>query len=85
MHKPELFLLDEPTSGLDPLFQQEVLHLLLETKTDGATVFFSSHIISEVEQVAERVGIIHQGKLVEVAETQMLTKRAIRRSKVRFQ
>jgi len=85
MHKPELLLLDEPTSGLDPLIQQEVLHLIQEAKRDGTTVFFSSHIISEVEQVAERVGIIRQGMVVEVAGTQELMKRALRRARVRFQ
>jgi ABC-2 type transport system ATP-binding protein len=84
MHKPELLLLDEPTSGLDPLIQQEVLRLIQEAKKDGATVFFSSHIISEVEQVAERVGIIRQGVVVEVAGTQALIKRALRRARVRF-
>ncbi|NIV36336.1 MAG: AAA family ATPase, partial [Anaerolineae bacterium] len=49
MHRPELLLLDEPTAGLDPLMQQEVYRLLREAQADGATVFFSSHIISEVE------------------------------------
>jgi ABC-2 type transport system ATP-binding protein len=85
MHKPGLLLLDEPTSGLDPLIQQEVLGLIREAKQNGATVFFSSHIISEVEQVAERVGIIRQGVVVEVAETQALIKRALRRARIRFQ
>ncbi len=84
MSRPELLLLDEPTSGLDPLTQQEVLRLIGEAKAEGATVFFSSHIIGEVEQVAERVGIIRQGKVVEVAETQALIDRALRRARVRF-
>ena len=84
MHKPELLLLDEPTAGLDPLIQQEVLHLIAEANRDGATVFFSSHIISEVEQIAGKVAIIRQGVVVEVAETEMLVKRALRRVKVRF-
>lgn len=84
MYKPELLLLDEPTSGLDPLLQQEVLRLIKEAKKDGATVFFSSHIIGEVEQVAERIGIIREGVVVEVSETQMLMKRALRMARVRF-
>jgi ABC-2 type transport system ATP-binding protein len=84
MHKPELLLLDEPTGGLDPLMSQEVLRMIQEAKANGATVFFSSHIISEVEQVAERVGIIRQGVVVEVAETQALVKRALRRARLRF-
>ena len=84
MHRPELLVMDEPTSGLDPLIQQEVHRLLLEAQADGATVFFSSHVMSEVEAVAERVGIIRQGKVVEVAETDSLINRALRRVRVRF-
>lgn len=84
MHRPELLLLDEPTSGLDPLIQQEVHKLIGEAKADGATVFFSSHVIGEVEQLADRVGIIRKGVVVEVAETQTLIKRALRRVRVRF-
>jgi ABC-2 type transport system ATP-binding protein len=84
MHKPELLLLDEPTSGLDPLAQQEVLRLIGEAKKEGTTVFFSSHIIGEVEQISERVGIIRQGLVVEVAETQKLIGHALRRARVRF-
>ena len=85
MHRPELLLLDEPTAGLDPLMQQEVLGLLREAKANGATVFFSSHIMSEVEAVAERVGIIRLGKIVEVAETASLINRSLRHMTVRFQ
>ncbi len=84
MHKPELLLLDEPTSGLDPLVQQEVLRLIRDARNEGATIFFSSHIISEVEQIAERVAIIRQGVVVEVAEIQMLIARTLRRARVRF-
>jgi len=85
MHRPELLMLDEPTAGLDPLMQQEVLGLLREAKAAGATVFFSSHIMSEVEAVAERVGIIRLGKIVEVAETDSLIDRSLRHMTVRFQ
>jgi ABC-2 type transport system ATP-binding protein len=84
MHRPELLLLDEPTSGLDPLMQQEVLALIREAQAGGATVFFSSHIMSEVEAVAERVGIIRQGEIVEVAATSSLTQRMLRHATVRF-
>jgi len=84
MHRPELLLLDEPTASLDPLAQQEVLRLIREAKANGATVFFSSHILSEVEAVAERVGIIRQGVVVEVSETAALINRALRRARVRF-
>jgi len=84
MHRPELLLLDEPTFGLDPLMQHEVLRLLVEAKRDGATVFFSSHIMSEVQAVAERVGIIRRGKIIELAETSVLINRSMRRARVRF-
>jgi ABC-2 type transport system ATP-binding protein len=84
MHRPELLLLDEPTGGLDPLMQQEVLDLIREARSEGATVFFSSHILSEVEAVTDRVAIIREGKIVEVGETGLLTKRALHRVIVRF-
>ena len=84
MHRPELLLLDEPTSGLDPLMQQEVLTLLCEANAAGATVFFSSHIMSEVESVADRVAIIRAGEIAEVAETESLTHRSLNRLTVRF-
>jgi ABC-2 type transport system ATP-binding protein len=84
MHRPELLLLDEPTSGLDPLVQQEVLRLIGEARAAGATVFFSSHVLSEVEEVAERVAIIRRGEVVEVAETASLLGRSVRRVRVRF-
>jgi len=84
MHRPKLLMLDEPTVGLDPLMQQEVLRLITEARDNGATVFFSSHIISEVQAVAERVAIIRHGEVVEVAETASLIKRALRRARVQF-
>ena len=84
MHRPELLLLDEPTFGLDPLVQQEVLRLVKEARQEGATVFFSSHILSEVQEIADRVGIIRQGVVVEVAETASLINRALHRARIRF-
>ena len=68
MHKPDLLILDEPTGGLDPLNQQEFYKLLHETRDAGATTFLSSHILSEVEHVCDRVGIIRSGRLVKVAD-----------------
>lgn len=84
MHRPDLLLLDEPTSGLDPLMQQEVLHMIAEAREAGATVLFSSHILSEVEAVADRVGFIRRGALVEVAETSELANRSLTKVRVRF-
>ena len=85
MHRPELLLLDEPTGGLDPLMQREVLRLIVEAQVDGATVFFSSHNLSEVQEIAGRVGIIRRGVVVEVAETESLINRALRRVSLRFE
>jgi ABC-2 type transport system ATP-binding protein len=84
MHRPPVLLLDEPTSGLDPLNQQTVLEMLVEARQEGATVFFSSHVLSEVQAIAERVGIIRQGSLVEVANTADLLQRSVRRLRLRF-
>lgn len=64
MNKADLLILDEPTGGLDPLVQKTVLELVRETKAEGRTVFFSSHILSEVQAVCDRVGIIRDGQLV---------------------
>ncbi len=85
MHRPELLLLDEPTGGLDPLMQQEALRMLAEAQGGGATVFFSSHIISEVQAVADRAAIIREGKIVEVVETASLLNRSMRQVRIRFQ
>lgn len=84
MHHPKILLMDEPTSGLDPLMQQEVYSLLREAQLEGATVFFSSHIISEVEALAERVAIIREGKIIEIAKPRDLRRMTIRRVHVRF-
>jgi ABC-2 type transport system ATP-binding protein len=67
MHDPQLLILDEPTGGLDPLNQQEFYRMVADVRVRGATVFLSSHVLSEVERVCERVGIIRQGRLVQVA------------------
>jgi ABC-2 type transport system ATP-binding protein len=64
MSKADLLILDEPTGGLDPLVQQTVLDLVREAKAEGRTIFFSSHILSEVQAVCDRVGIIREGRLV---------------------
>jgi ABC-2 type transport system ATP-binding protein len=66
MHRPRLLILDEPTNGLDPLNQQEFDNMVKEVRADGRTVFLSSHILTEVEQTCNRVGIIREGRLVRV-------------------
>lgn len=84
MHRPDLLILDEPTSGLDPLLQQEFLAMVRETRAAGQTVFMSSHILSEVEDVADRVGIIRDGWLVTVSDVDSLREHAPRRVEIRF-
>jgi ABC-2 type transport system ATP-binding protein len=84
MHQPDLLILDEPTSGLDPLIQQEIYKLLHEAQARGATVFFSSHIIAEVEAIADRVAIIREGVIVEEAKPEQLVTMGMRRMRVRF-
>lgn len=61
--KPKLLILDEPMSGLDPIGRKDVVDILLEYRNDGGTVFFSSHVLSDVERLGDRYGIIHKGVL----------------------
>lgn len=84
MHRPRLLILDEPTGGLDPLMQAEFQAVVAEAKVGGATVFLSSHVISEVERTADRVGIIREGRLVEIATLAELRARAVQRFEVTF-
>lgn len=79
MHRPELVILDEPTSGLDPLVQQQVLGLVGEARDSGATVFLSSHVMSEIEQVADTAAVLNRGRLVQVAPMAELRASATRR------
>ena len=66
MHEPKLLILDEPTSGLDPIIQEEFFNILKEEKKKGTTIFFSSHVLSEIKKVCDRVGIIKEGHLIKV-------------------
>ena len=84
MHKPNLLILDEPTGGLDPLNQQEFYKLLKEARDGGATVFLSSHILSEVEHVCDRVGIIRGGNLVKVADLEDLHDIRLHKVEIQF-
>jgi ABC-2 type transport system ATP-binding protein len=75
---PALYLLDEPTSGLDPLMQREFYSLVKEEKVRGKTVFFSSHVLPEVEKVCDRVGILKNGSLIAIEKVNDLKKKKIR-------
>ena len=77
MGEPELLLLDEPTSGLDPLVQQQVQQAIRKAATNGCTVFLSSHALSEVGEIAGRVGLIREGRLVAVERVTDLQQRSI--------
>jgi ABC-2 type transport system ATP-binding protein len=72
LHEPKLLFLDEPTAGLDPLMQQKFFQLVREENKRGVTVFFSSHILGEVQRMCSRVGIIKEGKIVEIADIRTL-------------
>jgi ABC-2 type transport system ATP-binding protein len=72
LHSPKLLFLDEPTSGLDPLMQRKFFDLIREENARGVTVFFSSHILGEVQRLCNRVGIIREGKIVEISDIRTL-------------
>lgn len=84
MHEPEFIILDEPTSGLDPLVQREFLAMVREVRTSGRTVLMSSHVLAEVEQVSDRVGIVREGRLVAVEDVAALREKAVRRVEFHF-
>ena len=84
MNKPKVLIMDEPSSGLDPLIQREFQTILREVVKEGHTVFLSSHTLSEVQRVADRVGIIRHGKLVAVELVSELRSKGIRRIELDF-
>ena len=72
LHSPKLLLLDEPTAGLDPLMQRKFFDLVRAENARGVTVFFSSHILGEVQRLCTRVGIIREGRIVEISDIRTL-------------
>jgi ABC-2 type transport system ATP-binding protein len=85
MHQPSLLILDEPTSGLDPLMQQEFLAMARDARAAGQTVFMSSHVLAEVQQIADRVAIIRDGRLAAVERVESLGRRALRTVEIHFE
>jgi ABC-2 type transport system ATP-binding protein len=83
-HDPELAILDEPTEGLDPLMQHAFYGLLADLRAEGRTIFFSSHVLSEVERVCDRVAIIRHGRLMAVHEVRELLARRRRKVSIRW-
>ena len=83
-HKPDLLILDEPTSGLDPLMQQTFFELIREARAEGRTVFLSSHIIDEVDRTCDRVGIIREGRLVQVDRIETIRRLAFHHVELTF-
>ncbi|HLU34441.1 MAG TPA: ABC transporter ATP-binding protein [Thermomicrobiales bacterium] len=81
-HQPDVIILDEPTGGLDPLVQETFLTILEEARNRGQTILFSSHVLAEIERVADRVGIIRDGEMVAVENPHELTGRAHRHVRV---
>ena len=73
-HEPDLYILDEPTSGLDPLMQQEFFQLLKEENKRGATIFLSSHVLSEIQNYCKHAGIVKDGKLIMVNSVAEMSK-----------
>lgn len=84
MHNPTLLILDEPTSGLDPLMQQEFNGMMREARDAGRTVFLSSHVLSEVQAICDRVGILREGQLKAVENVEKLTHVEFRHVKMNF-
>ena len=82
LHEPKLLILDEPTSGLDPLMQQKFFELLEMENKKGATILFSSHILSEVQKLCNRVAIIKEGKLVTVEKISTLQENNYKKFKI---
>lgn len=77
MHKPKLVILDEPTSGLDPIIQEEFFKLIKEEKEKNTTIFYSTHILSEISRVCDRVGIIKEGHLLKIEKIEDLIKKEL--------
>lgn len=82
LHEPKLIILDEPTSGLDPLMQQKFFDLLKEENQKGTTILFSSHILSEVQKLCDRVAIIKEGKLIKLEKISTLKENNHKKFKV---
>jgi ABC-2 type transport system ATP-binding protein len=84
LHNPKLLILDEPTTGLDPLMQAKFFELLRSENRKGMTIFFSSHILSEVQLLCKRVAIIKEGKIIKLEDIETLRKKQLKKVHIRF-
>jgi ABC-2 type transport system ATP-binding protein len=84
LHSPKLLILDEPTTGLDPLMQSNFFELLKTENRKGMTIFFSSHILSEVQMLCKRLAIIKEGKIIKVEDIETLRKRQLKKIYIEF-
>jgi len=85
IHNPRLLILDEPTTGLDPLMQANFFELLLKENNKGMTIFFSSHILSEVQALCKRVAIIKEGRIIKLEDIDTLRRTQLRRIHIEFE
>jgi ABC-2 type transport system ATP-binding protein len=84
IHNPRLLILDEPTTGLDPLMQSRFFELLRSENLKGMTIFFSSHILGEVQMLCKRVAVIKEGKIIQVEEIETLRKKQLKKVYIEF-
>jgi ABC-2 type transport system ATP-binding protein len=84
MHNPKLLILDEPTTGLDPLMQSRFFEVLRSENQKGMTIFFSSHILSEIQLICKRVAIIKDGRIVQLEDIETLRKKQLKKVRIEF-
>lgn len=82
LHKPELLILDEPTSGLDPLMQNRFFEVLEDLNEKGTTIFFSSHILSEIQRMCDRAAVIRKGEIIAIEHIQHLLEKQMKKVKI---
>jgi ABC-2 type transport system ATP-binding protein len=85
LHSPKLLILDEPTTGLDPLMQSKFFELLRSENQKGMTIFFSSHILNEVQSICKRVAIIKEGKIIQLEDIETLRKKQLKKINIEFE
>ncbi|HEY5124542.1 MAG TPA: AAA family ATPase, partial [Ignavibacteria bacterium] len=84
LHSPKLLILDEPTMGLDPLMQANFFELLQSENRKGMTIFFSSHILSEVQMLCKRIAIIKEGKIIKMEDIETLRSKQLKKVHIEF-